>query len=83
MPSVTDNIRAGAREARARLVFPGNVNGYGPLRTTPATEDHPLAATSKKGQLRNSVERKLIDANLMADVKGVIPRFPEYYGPNV
>lgn len=83
MPVVTDNIIAGAREAKARLVFPGNVYGYGPLRGTPATEDHPLAATSKKGQLRNSVERKLIDANLMADVKVVIPRFPEYYGPNV
>ena len=83
MPVVTDNILAGAREARANLVFPGNVYGYGPLRTTPATEDHPLAATSKMGQLRNGVERKLIDANLMADVNVVIPRFPEYYGPNV
>ena len=83
MPAVTDNIIAAAREAKARLVFPGNVYGYGPLRSTPATEDHPLTATSKKGQLRNNVERKLIDANLMDDVKVVIPRFPEYYGPNV
>ena len=83
MPAVTDNILAGAREARAGLVFPGNVYGYGPFRMTPATEDHPLAATSKKGQLRNAIERKLIDANLMGDVNVVIPRFPEYYGPNV
>ena len=83
MPGVTDNILAGARESKARLVFPGNVYGYGPLRATPATEDHPLMANSKKGQLRNDVERKLIDANLMADVKVVIPRFPEFYGPNV
>ena len=83
MPAITDNILAGAREARARIVFPGNVYGYGPLRMTPANEDHPLAATSKQGQLRNELERKLIDANLMADVKVVIARFPEYYGPNV
>ena len=83
MPGITDNILAAARESGARLVFPGNVSGYGPFRTLPATEDHPLAATSKKGQIRNVIERKLIDANLMADVNVVIPRFPEYYGPNV
>ena len=83
MPVITDNIIAGARESRARLVFPGNVYGYGRFRMTPATEDHPLAATSKMGQLRNVIERKLIDANLMGDVQVVIPRFPDYYGPNV
>ena len=83
LPTVTDNIIAGAREAKARLVFPGNVYGYGPLRVIPVTEDHPLASTSKKGQLRNAIERKLIDANLMGDVQVVIPRFPDYYGPNV
>ena len=83
MPGITDNILAAARESRARLVFPGNVYGYGPFRTLPATEDHPLAATSKKGQLRNAIERKLIDAYLMGDAKVVIPRFPDFYGPNV
>ena len=83
MSTVTDNILSGALDAKARLVFPGNVYGYGPFQTIPATEDHPLAATSKKGLLRITLERKLMDAHRSGDVRVVIPRFPDYYGPNV
>jgi nucleoside-diphosphate-sugar epimerase len=83
MPIVTDIILAGAREAKARMVFPGNVYGYGPFQTIPTTEDHPLAATSKKGRLRNALERKLMEAHQAGEVPIVIPRFPDYYGPNV
>jgi nucleoside-diphosphate-sugar epimerase len=59
MPKVTDNILAGAKGAKASIVFPGNVYGYGSFQKIPATEDHPLAATSKKGKLRNAIEVKL------------------------
>lgn len=83
MPKVTDNILAGAKEVKANVVFPGNVYGYGRFQYIPATEDHPLAATSKKGKLRNAIERKLMDAHKAGDVIVVIPRFPDYYGPNV
>lgn len=83
MPGVTDNILAGACEAKACLVFPGNVYGYGPFQVIPATEEHPLAATGKKGQLRITMERKLMDAHQAGEVRVVIPRFPDYYGPNV
>lgn len=83
MPRATDNIMAGACEAKASLVFPGNVYGYGPFQMIPATEEHLLAAMSKKGQLRNTIERKLMDAHQAGKVRVVIPRFPDYYGPNV
>lgn len=52
MPSATENILAGAKKAKASIVFPGNVYSYGPFQKIPATEDHPLAARSKKGQRR-------------------------------
>jgi nucleoside-diphosphate-sugar epimerase len=83
MPKVTDNILAGAKEAKASMVFPGNVYGYGRFQNIPATEDHPLAATSKKGKLRNTIESKVIDAHKSGEASVVIPRFPDYYGPNV
>jgi nucleoside-diphosphate-sugar epimerase len=83
MPKVTDNILAGAKEAKASIIFPGNVYGYGSFQNIPATEDHPLAATSKKGKLRNAIEGKLMDAHKSGEVSVVIPRFPDYYGPNV
>jgi len=83
MPAITENLLSGAREAKARLLFPGTVYGYGPLQACPATEDHPLGATSKKGQLRNSLERMLMEADRAGKVRVVIPRFPHLYGPNV
>jgi nucleoside-diphosphate-sugar epimerase len=83
MPKVTDNILAGVKEAKASMVFPGNVYGYGIFQYIPATEDHPLAATSKKGKIRNAIERKLMNAHKSGEARVVIPRFPDYYGPNV
>ena len=83
MPLVTGNILEGAIETQANVVFPGNVYVYGRFQRVPATEDHALAATSKKGKLRIALERKLMDAHSDGKVKVVIPRFPDYYGPNV
>jgi nucleoside-diphosphate-sugar epimerase len=83
MPTITDNVVAAASQAGASLVFPGNVYGYGPLQSVPATEDHPQAAKGNKGQLRNAMERRLMRAHAAGDVPTVIPRFPDFYGPNV
>ena len=83
LPKATANILAGARKARARLVFPDNAYGYGPLQNVPASEDHPRAATTKKGKIRIELERTLLDAHARGDVAVVIPRFPDFYGPNV
>jgi nucleoside-diphosphate-sugar epimerase len=83
MPLVTSNILAGAIETQANVVFPGNVYVYGRFQRVPATEDHALAATAKKGKLRIALERNLMDAHRDGKVKVVIPRFPDYYGPNV
>ncbi len=83
MPQATENVLAAAREARAGLVFPGNVYGYGRFQKLPATEDHPLAAASRKGRLRNALEAKVMEAHRSGEVSAVIPRFPDFYGPNV
>ena len=46
---MTENIIAAAHESGARLVSPGTVYVYGPLRHIAAGEDHPMAATARKG----------------------------------
>lgn len=83
LPGVNANIVDGARREKARLVFAGNVYGYGHFQKIPATEDHPLAATGKKGKLRNELERQLMDAHRSGEVRVAIPRMPDFYGPNV
>ncbi len=83
LPRIRANVLAAARDSKARLVLTDNVYAYGPLRELPAGEDHPRAATSKKGRLRAEFERMLLDAHARGDLRVVIARYPDYYGPYV
>lgn len=65
------------------LVFPGNVYGYGKLQYLPADERHPKAALTRKGRLRNRMEELLVNQAALRGFRYIIPRYPDYYGPNV
>jgi len=80
---MTENIIAAAHENGARLVSPGSVYVYGPLRRIPAREDHPMAAAGEKGRLRIATNETLLAAHRSGAVQVVIPRFPDMYGPCV
>ena len=81
--TLTENLIAGAKASGARLVFPSNIHGYGPLQQSPATEDHPRLATSRRGVLRNALEKMLADAHESDGLAYVIPRLSGIYGPMV
>jgi nucleoside-diphosphate-sugar epimerase len=83
MPAALDNVLSAAEQNGANLLFPGNVYGYGRLGGKAVTEEQPLAATSKKGRIRNQLEHKIMEAHQAGKIKAVIPRFPDFYGPNV
>ncbi len=83
LPEITDNILAAARRERARIMFAGNVYVYGRLPKAPVREDHPHAAETRKGKLRIELERRLMEAHHSGAVPVVIPRMPDFYGPNV
>ncbi len=83
MPPLTTNVLKAAQEHEAVLVFPGNVYGYGKFKRIPAPESHPRTATSRKGQLRNTLEQTLANAHKGGQVRVVIPRLPDFFGPNV
>ncbi|MCS7059940.1 MAG: NAD-dependent epimerase/dehydratase family protein [Anaerolineae bacterium] len=80
---LTENLIAGAKAVGARLIYPSNIHVYGPLQRSPATEDHPRLATSKRGILRNSIEKMLADAHTRDGLQYVIPRLGGIYGPLV
>ena len=65
------------------LIFPGNVYGYGRFQYLPADEEHPKAALTRKGKLRNQLEEMLKKQAAQHGFRYVIPRYPDYYGPNV
>lgn len=82
MGSVT-NILRGVGDSRPILVFPGNVYGYGEFQYSPVDELHPLGARSSKGRLRNEIESLLLEFHRKGRIDLVMPRFADFYGPNV
>lgn len=83
MKAVTSHVLAGAREAGARLVHPSNALVYGPLQQVPAKEDHPHAATTRRGAMRKETEAMLMEAHARGEVPVVIPRLATFYGAHV
>lgn len=81
-PAVVDGTLAGARAADARLVFVDDTWMYGRV-TAPMTEDLPLRPVSDKGVLRAWLAERVLAAHSRGDVRTVIGRGPELYGPGV
>src|SRR5262249_52229425 len=51
-PALQEGVIAGAEATGAKLVAIENVYGYGPADGRPFTEDRPLVARTRKGQVR-------------------------------
>ncbi len=70
----------GARTSGARLIFPANVWIYGPGgRGERIDESRAANPTSRRGELRASMEQAIRDAG----IRHALIRLPEFYGPSV
>ena len=81
-PSVVDAILDGARAADARMVFVDDTWMYGRV-SGPMTEDLPYRPVSNKGVLRAWLAERILAAHVAGQVRTVIGRAPELYGPGV
>jgi nucleoside-diphosphate-sugar epimerase len=80
MPGLLDVACEACRSSGCRLVFPGNVWIYGPgPQGSLVDETLPASPTSRKGQLRATLESRL----RASGAPHAIVRLPEFYGPNV
>ncbi len=77
---MVERALAGAVAAGARLVMVDNLYAYG-APDEPITDTTPEAATTRKGQLRRSVARRLLAADRDGGARVSIARFSDYYGP--
>jgi nucleoside-diphosphate-sugar epimerase len=82
LPPVMDGLIAAAGAADATLVYVDNLYAYGPV-DRPMTEDLPMAATTKKGSLRARLAETLLAAHHAGQVRAVIGRGSDYFGPGV
>lgn len=81
-PAAVDGVLAGARAADARMVFADDTWMYGRV-TGPMTEALPYRPVSDKGVLRAWLAERVIAAHTGGQVRTVIGRAPELYGPAV
>ena len=82
LPAIHKQILNAAKDASAKMVFPGNVYIYGHAQSAKVSEEHPRNPCSTKGRLRVQLEDMFMDASRKNDVPTVIVRFPDFYGPN-
>lgn len=81
LPTWTANLIAGAGAAKARLVVLDNVYAFGDLNGRPLNEDAPMRPTSRKGEIRARVAQQLFDAHARGDVRVVVGRGSDFWGP--
>jgi nucleoside-diphosphate-sugar epimerase len=81
-PATVDGVLAGAAAAGAVVVFADDTWMYGRV-TAPMTEETPHRPVSAKGVLRAWLAERVLAAHHRGDVRTVIGRAGELYGPAV
>jgi nucleoside-diphosphate-sugar epimerase len=80
LPPMRRSILEGVARSGAKLVQLDNVYMYGAPRG-PMTEDAPVAPVSKKGELRALLAEETMAASRRGDVRVVVARASDFYGP--
>jgi nucleoside-diphosphate-sugar epimerase len=68
-------------EHQSKLVFFDNVYAIGGDNVNHLTEDSPISPSSKKGQVRAEVDRLILDQVEKGNLKAIIARAPDFFGP--
>ena len=79
MPLLESGLRV-AGMLQARLMLPGNVYNFGASMPTLLSEDTPQRATTRKGQIRITMEQRLARAAQEGAVKSVVIRAGDFFG---
>ena len=81
-PPMADALLAAATRTGAVLVTMGNLYGYGPV-DGPMTEQTPLAATGRKGRVRNRMWQDALRRHEAGEVRVTEARASDFVGPRV
>lgn len=79
-PRIMSNAIEACKRANAKLVFLDNVYMYGKVDGT-MTEETPYNPCSRKGEVRATIATMLEDAMHRGDLKALIARAADVYGP--
>ncbi|MBC8081942.1 MAG: NAD-dependent epimerase/dehydratase family protein [Hymenobacter sp.] len=81
-PRIMTNVLKACATHGASLVFLDNVYMYGPVEGK-MTEETPFNPASRKGEVRARIARQLLDAVQAGQVRALIARAADFYGPAI
>jgi nucleoside-diphosphate-sugar epimerase len=81
LPRFMDNLIAAAGRTGARLVVLDNLYALGRPTDGRLDEDTPVRPRSRKGAIRARVAERLLEAHRGGEVRAVIGRASDFYGP--
>lgn len=82
-PPLQAAVLAGASASGATLVSMENVYMYGSTGGKPLVESLPYAAETRKGKVRAAMAEALLNAHQQGNVRAVIARAADFFGPRV
>ena len=82
-PPFMENLISICSRHNAKIVFLDNMYMYGHEYLADMREDTPVNPESRKGRVRARVANMLIDAAEKGEVKAIIARAADFYGPGV
>ena len=82
-PLIMQNVTEACMYHNARLVFFDNVYMYDPAHLHHMTESTPIAPVSKKGMVRASILRTLMQLVQEGRLTAMVVRSADFYGPGV
>lgn len=82
-PRVMKNVIEACKHHNAKLVFFDNIYMYDPNHLNPITEEAPINPPSEKGKVRAQIAKMLLDEVKAGNLKALIARCADYYGPNI
>jgi len=82
-PKVMENVILAARRHGSSVVFFDNMYMYAPEEVPHMTEASRVAPVSRKGKVRAEIAAMLMDAAGRGEVKALIARSADFYGPGI
>jgi nucleoside-diphosphate-sugar epimerase len=82
-PRLQAGVLEGAASAGAKLIAMENLYMYGPTDGRPITEDLPYAPNTRKGRVRATMSKELMEAHRSGRVRVAIGRASDFFGPRV
>ena len=79
-PVIMNNVIEACKHHNSKLVFFDNVYSYGKVNGW-MTEETPYNPCSKKGEVRASIARKLLNETKTGNLQAMIVRGADFYGP--